>query len=269
LFLFFKKESAVLFAKKKRTTPINWLLRRMTNFDVMVVGAGAAGLMCALTAGRRGRRVLLLDHNPEAGAKILISGGGRCNFTNTGTVPERFISDNPHFCRSALGRYTPRDFVALVDRHRIAYHEKTLGQLFCDGPARAIVRMLLDECAAAGVKLRLGCRVAAVRSGFEVDTDQGAVSAESLVVASGGLSIPKMGATGFAYEIARQFGLRLTDIRPALVPLCFDGALLDRMRPLAGVAFEAFGKRVCSPIAACPAPPCCKYPPTGGRARSP
>jgi predicted Rossmann fold flavoprotein len=239
LFLFFKKESAVLFAKKKRTTPINWLLRRMTNFDVMVVGAGAAGLMCALTAGRRGRRVLLLDHNPEAGAKILISGGGRCNFTNTGTVPERFISDNPHFCRSALGRYTPRDFVALVDRHRIAYHEKTLGQLFCDGPARAIVRMLLDECAAAGVKLRLGCRVAAVRSGFEVDTDQGAVSAESLVVASGGLSIPKMGATGFAYEIARQFGLRLTDIRPALVPLCFDGALLDRMRPLAGVAFEA------------------------------
>ena len=207
-------------------------------YDVIIVGAGAAGLMCALTAGRRGRRVLLLDHNNEAGAKILISGGGRCNFTNTGTTPDKFLSDNPHFSRSALGRYTPRDFIALVEKHRITYHEKTLGQLFCDGSATAIVRMLLDECAAAGVHLKLGCRVTAITPGYEIATDHGTFTCESLVLATGGLSIPKLGATGFAYDIARQFGLRLTAIKPALVPLCFGNELLALMRPLAGVSFE-------------------------------
>jgi predicted Rossmann fold flavoprotein len=210
----------------------------VTHYDVIIVGAGAAGLMCALTAGRRGRRVLVLDHNAEAGAKILISGGGRCNFTNTNTAPDRFISENPHFCRSALSRYTARDFIALVERHRIPYHEKTLGQLFCDGSARAIVRMLLDECAAAGVTLNLGCRVTGVTAGYRLETTQGLFTAESLVLASGGLSIPKLGASGFAYDVARQFGLRVTPTRPGLVPLCFEGALLAMMRPLAGVAFE-------------------------------
>jgi len=194
--------------------------------------------MCALTAGKRGRRVLLLDHNTEAGAKILISGGGRCNFTNTGTVPERFISDNPHFARSALGRYKPGDFISLIEQHRIPYHEKTLGQLFCDGSARAVVRMLLDECAAAGVDIKLNCRVSDVSAGYHVQTDHGAFTSESLVLATGGLSIPKLGASAFAYDVARQFGLRVTPVRPGLVPLCFDGELLALMRPLAGVSFE-------------------------------
>jgi len=209
--------------------------------DVIVLGAGAAGLMCALTAGRRGRRVLLLDHAAEAGAKILISGGGRCNFTNTGCLPERFFSDNPHFARSALRRYTPADVIALVTRHNIAFHEKTLGQLFCDGSARAIVAMLLAECAAAQVDLRLGHRITGVSRAdrFRVATDRGDFTAESLVLATGGLSIPKLGATGFAHDAARRFGLRLTAIRPGLVPLTFDGALLDMMRPLAGVAFDS------------------------------
>ena len=209
--------------------------------DVIVLGAGAAGLMCALTAGRRGRRVLLLDHAAEAGAKILISGGGRCNFTNTGCLPERFFSDNPHFARSALRRYTPADVIALVTRHNIAFHEKTLGQLFCDGPARAILGMLLAECAAAQVDLRLGHRITGLSRAdrFRVETDRGDFTAESLVLATGGLSIPKLGATGFAHDAARRFGLRLTAIRPGLVPLTFDGALLDMMRPLAGVAFDS------------------------------
>ena len=217
-----------------------WVRRVGCKFDVVIIGAGAAGLMCAISAGRRGRRVLVLEHGAEAGAKILISGGGRCNFTNVGTVPERFLSDNPHFCRSALGRYGPRDFIALVQKHRIAFHEKALGQLFCDGSARAIVRMLLDECAAVGVELRLGHRVTGVErgDGFRVTTDHGEFEAESLVLATGGLSIPKMGATGFAYDVARQFGLRVVGTRPALVPLIFDGALLELMQPLAGVALE-------------------------------
>ncbi|MDR3536049.1 MAG: NAD(P)/FAD-dependent oxidoreductase [Acetobacteraceae bacterium] len=212
----------------------------MTPFDVIILGAGAAGLMCAISAGRRGRRVLLLDHAQEAGAKILISGGGRCNFTNTGTVPERFLSDNPHFSRSALGRYTPRDFIALVQKHGIAFHEKTLGQLFCDGSARAIVTMLLQECAAAGVDLRLAHRIVGVgrADSFRVDTDHGSFEAPSLVLATGGLSIPKMGATSFAHDAARRFGLRLTQVRPGLVPLTFGDDLLDLMRPLAGVSLE-------------------------------
>ncbi len=212
----------------------------MTAFDVIVIGAGAAGLMCAISAGRRGRRVLLLEHGPAAGAKILISGGGRCNFTNIGTVPDRFLSDNPHFCRSALGRYRPADFVALVQRHGIAFHEKTLGQLFCDGSARSIVAMLLAECASAQVDLRLSHRVTEISQGdrFRVDTDQGGFTADSLVLATGGLSIPKMGATGFAHGMARRFGLRLVDPRPGLVPLTFSGAALDMMRSLSGVSLD-------------------------------
>jgi predicted Rossmann fold flavoprotein len=221
----------------------------MTEFDVIVLGAGAAGLMCAIRAGQRGRRVLLLDHAPAAGAKILISGGGRCNFTNLGTAPERFLSDNPHFCRSALSRFTPADFVAMVRRHGIAFHEKTLGQLFCDGSAREIVAMLLAECAAACVDMRVGHRIVDIgRSDrFRVETDRGAFTAASLVLATGGLSIPKMGATGFAHEMAVRFGLRLTAIRPGLVPLTFDGDLLALMRPLSGVSLPcsvALGKRV-------------------------
>lgn len=213
----------------------------MTGHDVIILGAGAAGLMCALTAGRRGCRVLLLDHAPRVGAKILISGGGRCNFTNTGTVPERFLSDNPHFCHSALSRYRPADFVALVQKHGITFHEKTLGQLFCDGSAREIVAMLLAECAAAGVDVRLGHRVMDVSRAdrFRVETDHGAFTTGRLVLATGGLSIPKLGATGIAYDLAARFGLRLTGIRPGLVPLTFANDLLAVMRPLSGVSLDS------------------------------
>ena len=212
----------------------------MTHFDVIILGAGAAGLMCAISAGRRGRRVLMLDHAPQVGAKILISGGGRCNFTNTGSVPERFLSDNPHFARSALSRYKPADFVALVQKHGIAFHEKTLGQLFCDGSAREVVAMLLAECAAVGVDVRVDHRVSDVSrpEAFRVETDHGGFTADSLVLATGGLSIPKMGATGFAYELVRRFGLRLTAIRPGLVPLTFGGDLLEMMQPLSGVSLD-------------------------------
>ena len=207
-------------------------------YDAVVLGAGAAGLFCAFTAGRRGRRVLVLEHGAQAGAKILISGGGRCNFTNTGTVPERFFSANPHFCKSALSRYTQADFLALVDKHRIAWHEKTLGQLFCDGSAKQIVAMLLDECAAAGVEIRTGVTVRDVTRSdiFHVETDHGDIAAETVVLATGGLSIPKMGATGLSHELARRFGLPLTDIRPGLVPLTFAPDLLARTQPISGVS---------------------------------
>ncbi len=207
-------------------------------FDVIVIGAGAAGMMCAATAGQRGRRVLLLDHADEPGRKILISGGGRCNFTNTGTTPERFFSGNPHFCRSALSRYTAEDFCALVAKHGITSHEKTLGQLFCDGSARAIVAMLRAECEAAGVDLRTSHRITEISrsDAFRVATDHGEFTASSLVLATGGLSIPKLGATGFAYDAARQFGLPLSEIRPALVPLVASNDDLPLMRPLSGVA---------------------------------
>lgn len=217
-------------------------------FDVVVLGAGAAGMFAAMRAGQRGRRVLLLDHAGEPGRKILISGGGRCNFTNIHCAPDRFISANPHFATSALARCTPADVIALVRKHGIAFHEKTLGQLFCDGSARAIVRMLLDECAAAGVELRLGRRIGAVTRGteFSVETPHGVVAAPTLVLATGGLSIPRMGATDLALRLARQFGLAVVPPRPALVPLTFDGALLELMRPLAGVSLPitaAIGKR--------------------------
>jgi predicted Rossmann fold flavoprotein len=210
--------------------------------DVVILGAGAAGLMCALTAARRGRHVVVLDHARQAGEKILISGGGRCNFTNLQCRPERFFSDNPHFCRSALARYTPRDFLDLVELHGIAWHEKApeknLGQLFCDGSARQIVAMLLAECEAAGAQIRLQQRVGDVSRGdrFRIDTGAGQIDAASLVLATGGLSIPKLGATGLAYDIARRFGLPLTEIRPGLVPLLLGGAELSRIAGLAGVS---------------------------------
>ncbi|WP_458094690.1 NAD(P)/FAD-dependent oxidoreductase [Roseomonas sp. WA12] len=210
----------------------------MSAFDAIILGAGAAGLMAAFTAGQRGRRVLLLDHADAPGAKIIISGGGRCNFTNTGTEPSRFFSANPHFARSALARYTQDDFIALVERHRIPYHEKTLGQLFCDGSARAIVQLLLDECETGGVDLRLRHRIIDVTRAdtFRVETDRGTFTAPALVLATGGLSIPKMGATGLSLDLARRFGLALVEPRPGLVPLTFGEAELALMRPISGVS---------------------------------
>ncbi len=213
----------------------------MNRFDVVVVGAGAAGMMCAIEAGKRGRRVLVVDHAKAAGEKIRISGGGRCNFTNTGTTPANFLSQNPKFCVSALRRYTPRDFIALVEKHRIAWHEKTLGQLFCDDSSRQIVDMLLSEMRAVGAELRLQTGVDHIEkteSGFRLRLGGAAVECGSLVVATGGKSIPKMGATGWAYDIARQFDVPVTETRPALVPLTFDPSLLDRLKPLAGVAVD-------------------------------
>jgi predicted Rossmann fold flavoprotein len=210
-------------------------------FGAVVLGAGAAGMMCAISAGRRGRRVLLLEHGAQAGAKILISGGGRCNFTNLEVTPERFLSANPHFCKSALSRYTERDFIAMVERHRIRYHEKTLGQLFCDGSAREILAMLLAECAAAAVDLRVGHHITAVTHAdrFLIETNRGSFAAPALVIATGGLSIPKMGASGFAYDLARRFGLGVIDPCPGLVGLKFAGDMLALCRSLSGVSVEA------------------------------
>jgi predicted Rossmann fold flavoprotein len=212
----------------------------MNNFDVIVIGAGAAGLMCALRAGQRGRRVLLLEHTDKVGAKILISGGGRCNFTNRGVAPERYISQNPHFCKSALKTYTQHDFIALVEKHKIDYHEKTLGQLFCDTSAQEIVTMLLDECRGANVKIGLNQPVLDITKSdmFNVHTREGITQAPSLVLATGGLSIPKMGATGFTHQIAKQFQIPLTEIRPALVPLVFEGDEGAFMNALSGVSLE-------------------------------
>jgi predicted Rossmann fold flavoprotein len=217
----------------------------MEQFDAIVLGAGAAGLMAAMTAGRRGRRVLLLDHSAEPGAKIIISGGGRCNFTNRETPATRFLSANPHFAKSALSRYPPSAFIALIDRHGIAWHEKTLGQLFCDGSARQVVAMLLGECAAARVVLRLGQPVRDLDHdglGFRLETPGVGVTAPALVVATGGLSIAKLGATGFAYDIARKFGLPIITPEPALVPLTFAEPELGLMRGLSGVSCEAIAR---------------------------
>jgi len=202
----------------------------VSDWDVIVIGAGAAGLMCAIEAGKRGRRVLVLEHNERVGKKIAISGGGRCNFTNFGASPGNYLSSNPDFCKSALARYTPWDFVALVEKHGIRYHEKKLGQQFCDTSSRAIIDLLLAECAAAGVEIRVNCRVAEVRKPerFVVSTNTGPLESAALVVASGGLSFAKLGASDLGYRIARQFELKLTDIRPGLVPLTFareDSAL--------------------------------------------
>lgn len=209
-------------------------------FDVVVLGAGAAGLMCAIEAGKRGRRVAVLERSERAGKKILISGGGRCNFTNIYCQPENFLCANAHFAKSALARYTPADFIALVEKHRIPYHEKTLGQLFCDRSANEITHMLEEECRAAGVTIHLNVRVRDVQRAddFGVRTDAEEFRAPALVVATGGLSIPKMGATTFGYDLARQFGLKIQKPRPALVPLLFGAADREHFADLAGVSAE-------------------------------
>jgi len=212
----------------------------LRQFDVIVLGAGAAGLMCAATAGRRGRRVVVLEHNGQVGRKILISGGGRCNFTNLHCGPENFISENPHFAKSALALYQPRHFIELVERYGIPWHEKTLGQLFCDSSARAIVEMLLAEAAAGGVEIVLNAtcaRVGGASGGFRVETSAGEFQSESLVVATGGLSVPRLGATGLGYELAAQFGLKVIEPRPALVPQVLGGGETGWTK-LAGVAAE-------------------------------
>jgi predicted Rossmann fold flavoprotein len=209
-------------------------------FDVIILGAGAAGLMCAIEAGKRGRRVAILDSAATPGKKILISGGGRCNFTNIYCKPENFISENPHFAKSALAGYTPREFLALVERHGIAYHEKKLGQLFCNGSAREIVDMLLEEAAAAGVQLFLGVKVIKLEHGvgFRLLTDGRTFRANSVVIATGGLSIPKMGATGIGYEIARKFKIGVIETRPALVPFILSETDQARYCDLTGLAVE-------------------------------
>jgi predicted Rossmann fold flavoprotein len=209
-------------------------------FDALVIGGGAAGLMCALTAGQRGLRVLVVEHANRVGKKILMSGGGRCNFTNTGATPANYLSANPHFCKSALARYTPAHFIDLVERHGIAYHEKELGQLFCDVSSKLIVKMLLDECAAAGVRIETSCSVERVVHGdagdFRLHTARGEFSAPALVVACGGLSIPSMGASGFGHELARQFGHAVLPTRAGLVPLTLSGKHQERLAELSGVA---------------------------------
>lgn len=210
-------------------------------FDVAIIGAGAAGMMCAAVAGQRGRRVVLIDHAGKLAEKIRISGGGRCNFTNVGAGPQHYLSQNPHFCRSALSRYTPQDFIGLVKRHRIGFHEKHKGQLFCDDSAEDIIAMLKAECDAGNVSWRMPCTVQEVGKSaeqFRIATSAGEIQASSLVIATGGLSIPKIGATDFAYRIARQFDLKLVETRPGLVPLTFDGKAWQSLTELAGIALE-------------------------------
>ena len=217
-------------------------MRPAENFDVIVLGAGAAGLMCAIEAGKGGRRVAVIERADRIGKKILISGGGRCNFTNIHCRPENFISANPHFCKSALSRYTPRDFINLVEKHCIAYHEKTLGQLFCDGHASQIVNMLELECKAVEARIMVKTEVRDVacdgEAGFVLQTSGSEFRTKVLVVATGGLSIPKIGATCFGYDLARQFGLRIQDCRPALVPLTFNAEDRKRYCDLSGVSME-------------------------------
>ena len=228
-------------------------------YDVVILGAGAAGLMAAMEAGKRERRTLVLDHADRAGAKILISGGGRANFTNLYTAPENYLSENPHFARSALARYTPQDFIALVERHRIPYHEKTLGQLFCDRSARDLVALLLEECAAVRAEIQLDTRIHAVSassqpgSRFQIETSRGRYLAQSVIVATGGLSIPKLGATGFGYEVARQYGLAVVDPRPALVPLVLGPHDHARWCDLSGVSTEAVASTTPAPRTRAPA----------------
>ncbi|KRB10567.1 NAD(P)/FAD-dependent oxidoreductase [Achromobacter sp. Root170] len=210
-------------------------------FDVAVLGAGAAGMMCAAVAGQRGLRVVLVDHAQRLAEKIRISGGGRCNFTNIGAGPASFLSENPHFCRSALSAYTPQDFLALIKRHRIAWHEKHRGQLFCDDSSENIIDMLRAECGAGNVQWRMGCSVAEIaqgEAGFELRTSQGVIRAAKLVVATGGMAIPQLGATDFGLKIARQFGLKVVEPRPALVPLTFDPVQWQPLSELSGVALE-------------------------------
>lgn len=213
----------------------------MNNFDVVIIGAGGAGMMCAREAGKRGRKVALLDHASKVGAKILISGGGRCNFTNTGAGPENYVSQNPHFCKSALSRFTPLDFITLVKKHHIPYHEKKLGQLFCDRSAKDIVDMLVSECEKEGAQFFLKCKCEKVKKceGFEIQTNSGEFTCESLVIATGGLAIPKVGATDFGYRIARQFGLNIVYPTPALDGFRFNPKDLKRLGDLTGVSVDA------------------------------
>ncbi len=210
----------------------------MSTYDALILGAGAAGLMCAMRAGQRGRKVLLLDHAKQVGSKILISGGGRCNFTNLACGPDRYYSENPAFCRSALSGFTPQDFLALLEKHKIPYHEKALGQLFCDHSAKDLVAMLEAECRTAGVEIRLNQEIIDVRKdeGFIVQTRQDVFQARTLVLATGGLSIPKMGASGLSHQLAKRFGLAVTATRPALVPFVFEGPTLAMMRELSGLS---------------------------------
>jgi len=209
--------------------------------DVLIIGGGAAGLMCAISAGQLGKRVLVIEHANRVGKKILMSGGGRCNFTNTGASPANYLSANPHFCKSALARYTPAHFIELVERHRIAYHEKELGQLFCDESSKLIVKMLLDECATVDARVETSCSIERVVHGdsglFHLHTSRGVFTAPALVVASGGLSIPSMGASGFGYDLARQFGHHVLPMRAGLVPLTLSGKHQERLQDLSGVAF--------------------------------
>ncbi|MGA0565491.1 NAD(P)/FAD-dependent oxidoreductase [Ancylobacter sp. VNQ12] len=216
-------------------------MKPAANVDVVVLGAGAAGMMCAWESGKRGRRVVVIDHARAPGEKIRISGGGRCNFTNLDAAPRNYLSENPGFCISALKRYTQRDFIRLVDASGIAWHEKTRGQLFCDGSSRQIVDLLTDGLRDVGTELRLATgitRIDRTADGFALETTNGALACRSLVVATGGKSIPKMGATGLGYDIAARFGLKLVPTRPALVPLTLEAGLLERLAPLAGVAVE-------------------------------
>jgi hypothetical protein len=218
------------------------------NYDVIIIGAGAAGLMCAIEAGKRGRRTLVIEHAEKIGKKILISGGGRCNFTNLTAEPKNFISDNPHFCKSALARYSPQDFITLVEKHRIKYHEKKLGQLFCDGSAKDIVNMLLKECEDAGVEIIVDCSVSEIMKNgkFTLKTIIGEYTSDCLVIATGGISIPQMGATDFGYKIAKQFGLKLTKIVPGLVPFVIkdnpfselSGISVDSVVSCGGISFR-------------------------------
>jgi predicted Rossmann fold flavoprotein len=213
----------------------------MPERDCIVIGGGAAGLFCAAEAGKRGRKVLVLEHAGSVGKKIAISGGGRCNFTNIYTGPENYISANPHFAKSALARYTPSDFISLVEKYGIRYHEKKLGQLFCDGSSRQIIEMLLDECRRAGVEVLCDCRVLSVSKDdrFHLETNQGSFISESLVIATGGLSIPQLGATDFGYRLARSFGLQIEEPRPALVPFTLTRQMLKRLAGLSGVSIDS------------------------------
>jgi predicted Rossmann fold flavoprotein len=210
-------------------------------YDVAVIGAGAAGMMCAAVAAARGKRVVLIDHADKLAEKIRISGGGRCNFTNINTTPANFLSQNPHFCKSALSRYTPQDFLALIKKHRIGHHEKHRGQLFCNDSSEQIIAMLKAECADGDVHWRMPCKIEAVEQfddNFLISTDTGDIEATSVVIATGGLSIPKIGATDFGYKMAEQFGLKVVETRPGLVPLTFDGPSWEAFAPLSGIALE-------------------------------
>ena len=211
------------------------------NWDVVIIGGGAAGLFCAIEAGKRGRKVLVLEHSERVGKKIAISGGGRCNFTNIHTSPENFLSANPHFCKSALARYTPADFISLVEKHGIRYHEKKLGQLFCDGSSQLIIDLLLGEYNAAKVEIRLGCQVTSLQkeTSFRIETNQGTFTSSSLVIATGGLSIAPLGATDFGYRVARQFGLHIEAPRPGLVPLTLTSQMQKQLSRLSGISIDS------------------------------